>query len=226
MARLGRLLAPALLALSTSACAPLLMPPPVHFGETAKVLDQGRVSVGGQAGIANGNFGVGGGGAARVRYGLGGAQEVGLEGLVGGVSVDNGEGKARSTGMVGGAKASYKVGATPWLAFLGGVGFGSSKTGETVGGDVGAVASYNGELWQPYLGARVTAAWSVSGNARGSEQLVTVPLGIAFSASQDVSLYLEVAPVFVIYGSGGAGDSGNTTLLSASAGVTFQFGGR
>jgi hypothetical protein len=184
------LVAIAALAAGASGCTPLLMPPPVHLGETARVLQPGQVSLTAAGGYAFGDWGEGAGGSARVRAGIGYSQEVGVEATLANASASVNE--VRMGGMVGGAKVSWKAGPARWFAVIAGAGFASSKTGNTLGADLAAVASPDWEHWQPYAGVRGTAVHRVSGEyPLRNEQVLTVPVGLSYAPSPRWRVFAE-----------------------------------
>lgn len=174
-----------------SACAPTLPP---HFLESSEVLPAKAVGI-----LAGGGFGDMGGksfsgqptwvGEGRVRVGVGARQEVGTS-VYGAVSF----GEGTSTSHVFGAKLEYKVAPASFLAFVAGAG-GLTLDGKlrALGGDVAVVVSpytsRNGH--RMYTGARGAFAIPLFPDARGATEGVTLPLGVAIRATDDVRVFLE-----------------------------------
>jgi hypothetical protein len=196
----------------------MLAPTPLELGETAPALDRGDVSLTGQAGYGSGAdriLAVSGSGpavAARVRVGVGGDQEVGLEGLWGSVTT-SGNAFHQYDGQFGGAKASYKRAIVPWFAVVAGAGFGTSHTGTSVGGDVATLVSMTGVV-RPYAGVRLGFAARVTGDGAGGP-VFAVPVGICLQPHPAVGLFAEAGAF-----SSPAGN-GNTGAFYASGGLKF-----
>jgi hypothetical protein len=180
------------------ACAPFTPPPAVPFAETAEVLPKGNVGVtAAGGGGALGLDGDGVGGAVRVRAGVGGNQEVGLEGTA--LFVDSGSRKPEDPrwighSVAGSVKASWKLGLQPWFAVLGGVGSTFSATGDAVGGDFGMVFSLPRGPVRPYGALRLAMAIPVdhgitdNGGITGG---IVVPFGVDFVLHRRAHLLLE-----------------------------------
>jgi len=185
---------------SAGGCAPFSATPPFHFAETATVLKQGEVGVtaaGGVGGMGLGAHGVGLG--FRARVGVGGDQEVGVEGTV--IHVENGDTPTAEMPWEGesdafAGKLSWKIAMARWIAFVLGAGASHSATGDAVGGDVSLIASIP-DPWgpfRPYVGARTGLAVPVgrdTNEAGGFTQGVTVGLGTTLAVSPDVDLVGE-----------------------------------
>jgi hypothetical protein len=161
-------------------CAPFSATPPFHFAETATVLKPGEVGV-------------------TAAGGVGGDQEVGVEGTV--IHVENGDTptdvmpwEGESDAFAG--KLSWKIGLARWMAFVLGAGASHSATGDAVGGDVSLIASIP-DPWgpfRPFVGARTGIAVPVgrdTNEAGGFTQGVTVGLGTTLAVSPDVDLVGE-----------------------------------
>ncbi len=200
-------------AISASACNPILVPTPLQLGETAPPLDEGKVSLTAQGGVAGATLNGGGLAAAgRLRVGLGYGQELGVEGLFGYASVDSSD--HRLDGQFGGGKVSYKIAPDQHVAFIFGAGFGTSRTGSSLGGDAALVISGARDL-RPYFGARVAAGERVTGGSGPATTAFCVPLGLSYGKGETVRGFLEV-------GAAGVFTGGNKTgPLYASAGVSF-----
>jgi hypothetical protein len=146
-------------ALTFSGCAPLSPTPPFHFLETAEVLKKDEVGITLGAGGGGIDWGGAGGGTLRLRAGLGGGQELGVEGTA--LYADTGHCSGKCDAWIGqsvafATKLAYKVAPTRWLAFLFGAGLSTSAIGTTGGGDAGLVISAPTRWIQPYAGARFT----------------------------------------------------------------------
>lgn len=168
---------------------------PFHFAETAQVLRPGQVSItaAGGLGKAEDSDGYVGGGGLRVRGGLGGHSELGVEGTA--LTSDN-----RKV-IGGGAKLSFKGAVTPWMAVLlgGGVGIGRYQvTGGITrdllplyaGGDLGLVFSPYRPLLRvlrPYLGLRAGLGADV-GDLNLDSQLRTAHLVFSPTAAGGLSV--------------------------------------
>jgi len=183
-----------------SGCAPFSATPPFHFAETATVLQPGEVGVtaaGGVGGMGLGAHGVGLG--VRARVGVGGEQEVGVEGTV--IHVEDGDmptaqmpWQGESDAFAG--KLSWKIAMARWIAFVLGFGGSHSATGDAVGGDVSLIASIP-EPWgpfRPFLGVRTGIAVPVgrdSSEAGGITQGATLGLGTTLAVADNVDLVGE-----------------------------------
>jgi len=181
-------------------CAPFSATPPFHFAETATILKPGEVGVtaaGGVGGLGLGAHGVGLG--LRARIGVGGEQEVGVEGTV--IHVEDGDmptaqmpWQGESDAFAG--KLSWKIAMARWIAFVLGFGGSHSATGDAVGGDVSLIASIP-EPWgpfRPFLGVRTGLAVPVgrdTNEAGGFTQGVTVGLGTTLAVAENVDLVGE-----------------------------------
>jgi hypothetical protein len=186
----------AALALLTSGCYPTL---PTHFAESAEVLGPGRVGVtlaGGGAGfdtkLRGNHLGYGGGAfEGRVRVGIGHDQEIGG-------SVFGGAGTGVSGGDANGgagAKISYKIGPARWLAFVADAGVMDVNSASVVvpSGDLAAViAPYTAsDGTQVYTGVRGSLGVPILDRARAFDEGITIPVGLAFHASERVRLFAE-----------------------------------
>jgi hypothetical protein len=164
------------------------MPAPFHLSETARTLEPGKAAFTGNAGLAWGDFGAGDGGSGRVRVGLPGDQEVGVEGLVTNVSAHT---SIDLSGMGGGAKLSWKKSLAPWAAAVAGAGFGTARTGSSIGGDLAIVIS-KGDTLEPYAALRLSGAKRVTGTGPANRMgLVTVPVGLSVNASRELRFFFE-----------------------------------
>jgi hypothetical protein len=193
------------LVIALTACAPII---PFHFAETAETLGKKQASLtiaggGGDGANGNGNKFVEkccGGGAVRVRVGVGHAQEVGVEGsVVGGGDLDSG-------GVYLLGKLSYKLGLTPNVALLAGTGLagGASRSGRTtdvaLGADLALVLSTNrlARVLRLYSGARFSFIVPVAKDPHRSDigaptQAFVVPLGLSVEPTPSLRLYFEGA---------------------------------
>jgi hypothetical protein len=153
------------------------IPPRIATLETADVLaaHEHEVAFGGGGGGGNLDASIGGG-AARVRDGLGGGQELGIDAsfLWSGSTV------------IGGAALAYKRALGSGLALTAGAGVtgGNEEQATCAAVDVGAIASTrpgDGRV-QLYAGVRVAAAMPVTGDRHaggGLSQTAIVPIGLA-----------------------------------------------
>jgi hypothetical protein len=165
--------------------------PPFHTLETAETLKAREVSVsvgGGAGGDSSGGFCCGGG-VARVRYGLGGQREVGIDASF----IDDG------TNADFGGKLAYKRGLTPNFAFVAGAGvtYGHNRAyGTSAGGDVAAVASTDGAGAQLYGSLRLGAGVPVRSDLYSEG-------GIVEAATLAAGVMLPLAPRLRLLGEAG-----------------------
>jgi hypothetical protein len=162
-----------LVVVATSACVPT---PPFHTFETADALAANHVAVtvGGGGGGNNGGTCCSGGGA-RLRVGVGGGQEIGVDAtaLTDGNTYDIG------------TKLAYKRQVAPNVAIVAGAGatFGRVNTyGTTIGGDVGAVASMSGPKIQPYAALRIAVAKHLQSSDPQAVEAAIAAVGVAVPA--------------------------------------------
>jgi hypothetical protein len=217
------------------ACTPLAVTPPFHLTETAEILRPGQVAVTAAGGGAFGGFLDGaGGGAARVRVGVGARQEVGIEGgaayaAEGTVDVAS-ESRQQSQTFLSG-KLSWKAGLTDWLAVVAGVGAGHEwraphdNSLTTVGGDAGAVASPPrplGGRWLPYGGLRLSVAVPVDDSDVSTTVAFAIPVGVAFVLTPHARLFAEVGGLEA-HG-GNAADTSWQGAGYGALGFTYLFG--
>lgn len=180
----------------TTGCYPTL---PSHFAESAEVLGPGKVGVtiaGGGAGFdtkLRRNQLTYGAGAfeGRVRVGVGHDQEVGA-------SVFGGAGSGVAGGDASGgagAKISYKIGPARSLAFVADAGIMDLNSASVVvpSGDLAVVfAPYTAsDGTQVYTGVRGSLGVPILEGARAFDEGITIPVGVAFRASERVRLFAE-----------------------------------
>jgi hypothetical protein len=180
----------------TTGCYPAL---PTHFAESAEVLGPGKVGVtiaGGGAGFdtkLRGKPLTYGAGAfeARVRVGIGHDQEIGGS-VFGGVGTGVAGGDANGGA---GAKISYKIGPARWLAFVADAGVMDLNSASVVvpSGDLAVVlAPYTAsDGTQVYTGVRGSLGVPILEGARAFDEGITVPVGLAFHASERVRMFAE-----------------------------------
>jgi hypothetical protein len=154
------------------------IPPRVATLETADTLGAGEhaVEVGGGAGAWQSSDSIGGG-TARVRVGVGGRQELGVDADV----------LWSGSTVVGGAALAYKRALAAGFAFVAGAGMtaGNDAQSTCAGGDLGAIASTApgpGRV-QLYGGVRLAAAMRVRGDRHaggGISQGAFVPVGLVW----------------------------------------------
>ena len=179
-------------------CAPLTAPLPFHLAETATPLQRGelRATAAGGAGVL-GLDGAGGGGAARLRIGVGRRQEVGVEGEL--LRVDTGRPDDKSPRWIGksftyGLKLSWKGAPTDWFAVIAGAGAMHAATGESAGADLAIVFSRPTGIVRPYAGLRGTIAFPVSrplDDAGGVSGGLVVPGGLSLHFASNYDLFIE-----------------------------------
>ncbi len=190
----------ALLGLLASACTyPTLSP---HLAEGTDVLKPGQIGLtvaggggGGGYTIASGTNSTststaGGGAEARVRVGLPGHQEIGASGAAGIASAITGD-----PPVVAGGELSYKIAPLPWMAFVVDLGAMDRVISSTaiLGGSLAAIfAPYT---WkggsQFYTGLKGSITVPILQDASGTAELIDVPVGLAWHASERVRLYAE-----------------------------------
>jgi hypothetical protein len=180
-------------------CAPLSVPAPYHFAETAKTLERGQARVtaaaGGGAGVPF--DGSGGGGALRMRVGVGAHQEVGVEGEL--LKVDTGSRQEADPRWIGtslafGYKLSWKISPRDWFAVMAGAGGAHSVLGESLGGDVGVLFARPVGVFRPYGGLRVIFAAPVGrpiDDRGGITAGLSVAGGLSFHVSPRIDLFFE-----------------------------------
>jgi hypothetical protein len=168
------------------------VPPPFQTFETASTLPKGGVQlmVAGGGGGGEGLDGCCGGGAARVRLGIGGDQELSLDGNMIFSRYD----------VIGGLRAGYKI--APWthVALVGGAGGVLYDNYQTVGGDLGVIVSARDadDVWIPYTALRVSAAIPAKGDrydAGGVSETFTIPLGVSRRLIEHWQLMAEIGGV-------------------------------
>ena len=209
----------ALSACAASACTyPTLSP---HVGEGTRVLRRGQVGVaitaaggGGTHSISGNNASsVGGGVEARVRVGLPGDQELGVK-IGAGIS-------SKTTGdppiLFGGA-LSYKIAPRPWLALIADLGAMDKAISSTAifGGSLAAiVAPYTTGNTQLYTGLKGSFSIPKLSDASGTAEVVTLPVGLAWQASEHTQLVFEAGG---FYGASSVDAGGTKTSSSGVAG--------
>jgi hypothetical protein len=221
------------------ACSPMAAPIPFHFAETAETLKAGQVSLtlaggGGSAGLD----GAGGGGAGRVRIGIDGRNEIGMEASM--LAVDAGGNTSQSQPWLGtnvayAGKLSWKLGLKDWVAIIVGLGGSQSPAGPAVGADAAVLFSTRGRIARYFGGLRGTFAGPIgrpfydNGGPAGG---FTVGNGVAFLPSSTIRLFLE-GGFAILYSHGYDRTSGSSertleTSLHAgfylALGVAFHFG--
>lgn len=181
---------------STVACVPSM---PSALLETTEVLDANRVAItvgGGGAGIANTSGGATGfaAGEVRLRVGVGGKQELGLD-------VFGGAGDSPTAGAAGG-RFAYKIGPAPWLAFVatGGAydlitqGSAGGTTHTAVfGGDLAAIVAPPAppDQIRVYGGLRGSFAIPVFDGSTSATEALTIPVGVSLPLSESVRFAVE-----------------------------------
>jgi hypothetical protein len=200
-----------------AACTPLL---PFHYAETAEVLDRGSVSltaaIGG--GTTNGIKDCCGGGAVRVRAGVGHNLEIGGE--------LNAIGGSGSVALA--TKLSLKYAPIPYVALLAGLGVvGQIDTDQHTAGDPGVGADFGFVASTPLLarrlrvygGARfsfvVPAAKDIY-SAGGPTQGIMVPGGLSIEPHPRVRIFVE---------GGGLGGWSENRASGASVKTNGWYGG-
>lgn len=189
----------AVLTLGSGGCVPLTPPPPFHFMETAEALPKGQVSVTAAAGAGGGVFdatAVGGG--ARVRFGLGAGNEIGIEGTAAFVhnpppDPDDPKPWLGDSGAYG-YKLSWKFSPKSWFAVEAGFGGSASATGDGVGGDLALLFSRSRGIWRPYVGTRATIGVPVDRPANdngGITPALVLAGGLAIVPRENLRIYLE-----------------------------------
>jgi hypothetical protein len=194
--------------------------PPHYFAETATPLRHGSVRVT-SVGGGGGNMGGGGaGGGARLRVGVGGRHEVGIEGSALRIRESAGAafGSALSSGRVSDSttfagKVSWKVAANRWLAFIGGAGAARSGVHDTethpatyrgvsLATDVAAVVSKTTESGVPfYAGARFSIAVPVAPHGVMTPppaSALSLGAGWAPAVRDDLHVLIELGPTLAI----------------------------
>ena len=198
-------------------CAYEARMPAAYFAETADVLAPGHVAVTGAAGVAGTQWGGGGGVGARVRVGVGGDQEIGVEAA--GVELDapshhceldcqtSTSGSFTTVGAS--AQASWKMRGDnrAVIVTLGGsrhhLGAGEPSSdsdfhGKSVTGSVAILRSW--PLGQGssagYLGVRLSGAVPVGAREMSARPLVgsAIALGLSGLVTDHVRAYAEIGP--------------------------------
>ncbi len=217
----------------TAGCTPII---PMHFGETAEVIAKKEISLtvsgGGGSGSATPVSGGSannvkdccGGGAGRVRFGIGHNMEVGVEAEILGI------GDTKGGDIILGGKVSYKYAPIPFLAILAGVGAvgtlgvnNNNKNGDAgLGADIGVVASTPvlAKILRIYGGARFSFVVPVRGDiyaGGGPTQAIVIPVGIS----------LEPNPRWRVYAEGGylGGWSENNYAVNGNAFGSINWNG-
>lgn len=197
MSRLRHLCWAAVLA---AGCAPMTPLPPFHFGETAKALDQGELSVGFSAGTGSlRDQGPASGLGMRGRLGLKYGQEFG--GDLQWMEVRNGDPATPSQPWKGHStvfseKLTYKKTLGSRAAVSAGLGASHSATGQALGGDLALHLSTEGLLlgFRPYAGLRYGLAYPLD---RGPEEAggltrgLNAALGLSYEMGFAHSAFLE-----------------------------------
>lgn len=233
-------------------CAPLSRMPPAYFAETAPALGRGQVAVTavGGAGVDNSNGG-GAGGGARVRVGIGGKQEMRVEGSAIKLwqSIYRGfyehAGQVRSSSFSG--KLSWKIAPNPHLAVIVGAGaaYAAHGTGYTVrpGGDA---AYFRGAAVSPdiallgtfgredriagyggiHLGLSIPV-YDPLGTSGGVGGALTWTMGVAVRLSPWARLYAEAGPNITFTRKSSPTSSGDVpgSGLYGGVGLSATFGG-
>lgn len=176
------------LALACGGCIPAV---PFVVGETAEALQPREVSAavygGGGAFTGTGSSGSGccGGAMARLRVGVGHAQEVGVEG---GAYFDAG-------GAWGTAKLAWKLQAREHLAIVAGVGTSFIAKTIGVGGDAGVIVSTSPfrDRLRLYAGLRATMMIDTSGEVSDGGGILSG--GMAYDATRGLRVALEIGAI-------------------------------
>jgi hypothetical protein len=180
-----------LLALACGGCIPAV---PFAFGETAETLKPREVSAAiyGGGGAFTGSTSSGreccGGAMARVRVGIGHAQEVGIEG---GQYYQGhpGNGSIWATG-----KLVWKLQLREHYALIGGIGM-TWLYGVGLGGDAGVIASTSPFREQVRLYAGLRATMIVDTTGATSDAGAVLSGGLAWDATRRVRLAIEIGAV-------------------------------
>lgn len=201
-----------------SGCVPLSQP--LQFAETAEVLKKSAVKITAAGGLAawherlannqgGQDFYWGGGVGARVRVGIGHAQEVGGEASVlwGDVSSEPLKKKPYQLQW----KFAWKWAPLSWLALVGGLGGGIPVDGMNshmaVGTDAALIASHRWGRVVPYVGARLGFTWIVA-EPRPVGGLAAA-LGCSVDVAGPLSLLVEAGiPAYFSRNSTGGTDTG------------------
>ena len=170
---MGTRAARAALAVAATGCT---VPPPFHTLETARTLPARGVSV-----MIAGGGGAGedlesccGGAAARVRVGIGGDQEIGVDGST----------IFSSSSVSGGFRLGYKNALSGHLAVFAGAGAFFIEGQQSAGADLGLVLSAldDDRPQVPSVGARLAAAIPIDSDlysGGGISQTLVIPIGLA-----------------------------------------------
>jgi len=152
------------------------VPPPFHTLQTASTLPAGGVSVmaAGGGGGGEGLHSCCGGAAARVRVGIGGDQELGIDGNA----------IFSKNEVAGGFRLGYKLAPSARLAVLAGAGAFFIERLPSAGLDLGAVVSLrqSSETVVPYTGLRLAGAIPIDSDlysGGGLSQTMTIPIGVS-----------------------------------------------
>jgi hypothetical protein len=250
---MSKLLALGSLVISLAAgCTPFLQTPPAYVAETAHVLPAGQVNVTGAVGggvdpVASGH---GGGGAARARVGIGGGQEIGVEGsaLYTDQTVYHGWGDPTTDAQTAtlAAKLSWKHALHPGFALVAGAGMTrATRTGgdtsadyyqgRAVAGDLALIGSGDplGSIGiVPYGAMRFGLSVPLANGEMSSSDLVgsaTLTLGGALPIGRNVRAFLEAGPNWALIPSGSSLSesvfvSGMTMAFYGLAGVGVTLG--
>ena len=169
------------------------VPPPFHVLETSETLAARKISVTAGAGGGTGDLDdccVGG--AARVRVGVGGNQEVGVDGNV----------LLSSNSTIGGVKLAYKWRPHEGIAFVAGPGFmfgGDTADKNAVGGDLGAIVSKPvGERATVYSALRLAVAVPLRDDMYelgGVSESLVLPIGIGYPLGPQTRLFGELGGI-------------------------------
>jgi hypothetical protein len=210
-----------------ASCVPQSRLPATYFAEDGNVLALGHVAITGVGGGGMTSSGNAVGGGGRIRVGVGGDQELGVEAA--GLWIDSQDAcvstidcsgvrhtaLTSATGLV-----SYKRQLEPQLALLLGA-------GATVGG-LAAWRSINATLgfvrsWRPsesvsfYAGGRLAVAFPIEADPKGTSGpvgSVTGPIGLAFDLQDPMRFYIEAGPqIAAMSGENGGGSLGFVALV-------------
>jgi hypothetical protein len=212
-----------------ASCVPESRLPAAYFAEDGNVLALGHVAVtavGGGA-LTNGGNAVGGGG--RVRVGVGGDQELGIEAA--GLWLDAtdacvfGCSERHTSLMSSSALVSYKRQLDPQLALLLGAGAtaGGLEAWRSIDATLGFVRS-----WRPsesisfYTGGRLAVAFPIEADPKATSGLagsVTGPIGLAVDLEAPMRVYIEAGPRIAVVG---GEDSGASLGFVALVGVELR----
>lgn len=201
--------------LSLALCGGCIPAVPFVAGETAEVLKPREVSAavygGGGAFTGTGSSGSGccGGAMARVRVGVGHAQEVGVEGgayFAGGAAW-------------GSAKLAWKLQAREHWAIVAGVGTSFIDNAVGVGGDAGVIVSTSPfrDRLSLYAGLRATMTIDTAGVVSDGGGILSA--GVSYDVTRGFRIALEVGAV-----GSGFHDRAPTEFVPANAGWFGAYG--